>query len=99
MFLYFGYFPFLFRGKDFGSDCTSPWSLLTFSSSPEPKVHRGAYSILMLRRLSVARRRRRTSVHIFRDLSFETARPIKVKFYVEPPWVEVTKFVRGICDT
>ena len=26
----FGYYPFWFRGQDFGSDCTSSWSLLTF---------------------------------------------------------------------
>ena len=25
----FGYFSFVFRGQDFGSDCTSSWSLLT----------------------------------------------------------------------
>ena len=25
----FGYFPFWFRGRDFGIDCTTSWSLLT----------------------------------------------------------------------
>ena len=27
---YFGYFPFWFRGRDFGSDCSGFWSFLTF---------------------------------------------------------------------
>ena len=29
-FSYFSYFPFWFRGQDFGSGCASSWSLLTF---------------------------------------------------------------------
>ena len=26
----FGYFPFWFQGRDFGSNCIRPWSLFTF---------------------------------------------------------------------
>ena len=49
-----------------------------------------AYSILMLRRPSVRRRRRRRSQCSNIFLS-ETAWTIKTKFCVEPPWVEGTK--------
>ena len=63
-------------------------------SSPEPKAHRCAYSIPMVRRpsASVFRssiRRRPQCKNIFFS---ETAWPIKAKFYVEPPWVGGTKF-------
>ena len=46
-------------------------------SSPEPKAHRWAYSLPMLRR------RRPPFWNVF---SSETAGPIKAKFYVEPRW-------------
>ena len=52
-------------------------------SSPEPKAQRRAYRILMVRRPSV--------VNNFKHLLLQTACPIKVKFYVEPPWVGGTK--------
>ena len=67
-------------------------------SSPEPKTHRRAYRILMVRRPSVVRPsvvRRLPSVcrpQCSKIFFSETARPIKAKFYVEPPWVGRTKF-------
>ena len=50
-------------------------------SSPEPKAHRWAYSILMLRRLSVQ----------FQTSFSQKPQPIKAKFYMEPPWIGGTK--------
>ena len=55
-------------------------------SSTEPKAHRSAYSIPMLRRPSV-RRRRPSAFTISKIFFSETAWPIKLKFYMEPPWV------------
>ena len=47
----------------------------------------------MVRRLSVVRRRRRTSSSTISKIFFsETAGPIKAKFYVEPPWIGGTIF-------
>ena len=57
---------------------------LFFISSPEPKAHRSAYRILMLRRPSVVRQP-------FSKIFSETAWPIKAKFYLAPPWVGGTK--------
>ena len=60
-------------------------------SSPEPKAHRLAYRIPMVRRPSVVRPS--TISNIF---SSETAWPIKAKFYVEPPWEGGTKvYING----
>ena len=59
-----------------------------YFSSLEPKSHRCAYRIPMVRRPSGVRRRRPQCSNIFFS---ETAGPIKVKFYVEPPWVGGTK--------
>ena len=62
-------------------------------SSPEPKAHRWAYSIPMVRRPSSVRR---PSVGVCSHCSniffSETVGPIKAKFYVEPPWVGGTIF-------
>ena len=57
-------------------------------SSPEPKAHRcdGPASV----------RRPPSSLTISNIFFSKTACPIKAKFYVEPPWVGGTKFVRGI---
>ena len=77
-----------------GKPCNWEWKWernITISdifSSPEPKAHRWAYSIPMLRRPSV---RRRPSYTISNFFFSETAWPIIAKFYVEPPWVGVTK--------
>ena len=70
-------------------------------SSPEPKVHRCAYRILMVPRQSVIRPssssfRRQQCPKIFFS---NTTRPIKAKFYVESPWVGERNFVRGIWVT
>ena len=57
-------------------------------SSPEPKAHRLAYSIPMLRRPSFV------GINNFKHLLLQnskTACRIKAKFYVEPPWVGGTK--------
>ena len=54
---------------------------LKFFSSPEPKAHRGGYSIPMLRRPSV--RRHPPFSKIF---SSETAWPTKAKFYIKHLW-------------
>ena len=63
-------------------------------SSPEPKAHRRAYSIPMVRRSSSV---------VFPQCSniffSETTWPIKAKFYMEPPWVVERNFVRGIWVT
>ena len=60
-----------------------------FFSSPEPKAQRWAYSIPMVRRPSVVRRR---PSFTFSNIFFsETGWPIKAKFYVEPHWVGGTK--------
>ena len=60
-------------------------------SSPEPKAHRWAYRILMVRRPSVVVRCCRPSLTISNIFSSATAWPIKAKFYLEPPWVGGTK--------
>ena len=70
-------------------------TILLNISSPEPKAHRLAYSIPMVRRPSSVVVRRPSTVvcsqcsNIFFS---ETAWPIKAKFYLEPPWVGGTKF-------
>ena len=64
-------------GQDIRWALTGP--LVLWFSSPEPKAHWWAYSIPMLWRPSSS-----TISNIF---FFETAGPIKAKFYVEPPWV------------
>ena len=51
-------------------------------SSPEPKAHRRAYRIPMVRRPSSSVR----PSTISNFFSSETAWPIKAKFYVESPW-------------
>ena len=52
-------------------------------SSPEPKAHRWAYRIPMVRRPSASVRPSSTISNIFFS---KTTRPIKAKFNVEPPW-------------
>ena len=54
-------------------------------SSPEPKAHRGAYSIPMLRRPSSSVVVRRPSFTISKIFSSETTWPIKAKLRVEHP--------------
>ena len=56
-------------------------------SSPEPKAHRLAYSIPMVRGTSSVVRSQCSNIFFS-----ETAWPIKAKFYVEPPWEGGTKF-------
>ena len=53
-------------------------------SLPEPKAHRCAYSIPMLRRPSSSLSP--LSSPFSNVFSSEIAWPIKAKFYVEPPW-------------
>ena len=57
---------------------------LMIISSTEPKAHRRAYSVPMVRRPSVRRAQ-------CLNISSEIAWPIKAKFIVEPPWVGGTK--------
>ena len=60
-------------------------------SSPEPSAQRRAYRIPM--DPASVRRRPFTFSNIFAS---ETARPIKAKFYVEPPWEGGTKvYING----
>ena len=59
--------------------------LSTIFSSPEPKAHRGAYSIPMLRRPSSSVVVRRPSFTISKIFSSETTWPIKAKLRVEHP--------------
>ena len=65
--------------------------ILVCFSSPEPKAHRWAYRILMVRRPSVVVRRSQCSKIFFSKMAL----PIKAKFYVEPPWVGGTIFCAG----
>ena len=71
---------------------SKPWlhAMRIVFSSPEPKAHGRAYRIPILRRPSVVRRRSYvpTSSSTISNIFSETTYPIKVKFYVEPPWVE-----------
>ena len=71
-----------------GSQFSWTWNFnsVNIFSSPEPKAHRWAYSIPMVRRPSVVRRPQCSNIFFS-----ETAWPIKAKFYVEPPWVGGTK--------
>ena len=64
------------------------FSAINFShfSSSEPKALWRVYSIHMLRRPSV-----RLPFTFSKVFSSKTTRPIKAKFYVEPPWVGGTK--------
>ena len=65
-------------------------------SSREPKAHRLAYRILMVRRPSVHRSVRRSVRSQCLKIFFsETAWPIKAKFYVEPPRVGGMKVCSG----
>ena len=66
---------------------------LSFFSSPEPKAHRWAYRIPMVRRPSSSVRPSvvRPSSTISNIFFSKTAWPIKAKFYVEPPWEGGTK--------
>ena len=57
----------------------------TILRSTEPKAHRWAYSIPMVRRPSAS-----VPPFTISTLS-KTAWPIKAKYYVEPPWVGGTK--------
>ena len=58
-------------------------NLAKLVSSPEPKAHRSAYRIPMVRHpLSVAVQRLFTISNVFS----ETTLPIEAKFYVQPPW-------------
>ena len=64
---------------------------LMIFSSPEPKAHRWAHRILMVRHPSVRRRSQCSKIFFS-----ETALPIKAKFYVEPPWGGGTKvYING----
>ena len=58
-----------------------------FLAHPEPKAHRWAFSIPMVRRPSYVVHRSQCS-----NIFSESAWPIKAKFYVEPPWEGGTKF-------
>ena len=57
----FGCFPFRFRGRDFGSDCVSSWSLLTFFVSGVrfddvfnfPFCERTVYSVYRINAISI----------------------------------------------
>ena len=60
-------------------------SMCIVFSSPEPKAHRWAYRILMVRRPSFCPSSVRPKCS--KIFFSKTAWPIKAKFYVEPPWV------------
>ena len=66
-------------------------TLTSLFISPEPKAHRLAYSIPMLRRPASV-----CCLSTISNIFSETACPIKAKFYVEPLWVGGTKVVCGI---
>ena len=70
--------------------------LFVFSSS-EPKAHRWAYRIPMVRRPSTSVHIRRCRPFTISNISFETAWSIKATFHVEPPWEGGTKvYINGL---
>ena len=63
-----------------------------FFSSPEPLGSQGELIVYPSSRRPYVRRRRPSVRPPFSKIFFsETARPIKTKFYVEPPWEGGTK--------
>ena len=70
------------------------WSSVFFSS-PEPSGSQGELIVYPYSGVR-CRRRRRCRQQCLNIFSSETALPIKVKFYVEPPWEGGTKvYING----